>query len=106
MEKMEDTEEYQPGAEQIIPIYVHTLMFYGKPIVAVRLPDERPAVSIRSLCENMQLDRKAQVRRIQRTAPIRSDLIPNVMIDLGTGGSPQPSQVLVLRSLAYWLTGI
>jgi P22_AR N-terminal domain len=102
---MEDTEEYQPG-EQITPMEVRTLIFYGKPLVAVRLPDERPAVSIRSLCENMQLDRKAQVRRIQRTAPIAGDLVQNVMIDLGTGGGPQPSQVLVLRSLSYWLTGI
>ncbi len=103
---MEDEEEYQPGAEEIIPIEVHTLIFYGKPLVAVRLPDGRPAVSIRSLCLNMQLDRKAQVRRIQRTAPIAPDLVQNVMIDLGTGGGAQPSQVLVLRSLAYWLTGI
>lgn len=86
--------------------FEHTLLFYGKPLVAVRLPDGRPAVSIRSLCENMQLDRKAQVRRIQRTAPIATDLVHNVVIDLGTGGGPQPSQVLVLRSLAYWLTGI
>lgn len=61
---MEDEEEYQSGAEKIIPIEVNTLMFYGKPLVVIRLPDGRPAVSIRSLCENMQLDRKAQVRRI------------------------------------------
>ncbi len=103
---MEDEEEYQSGAEKIIPIEVNTLMFYGKPLVVIRLPDGRPAVSIRSLCENMQLDRKAQVRRIQRTAPIASDLVSNVVIDLDTGGGPQNSQVLALRSLAYWLTGI
>lgn len=103
---MEDEEEYQSSAEKIIPIEEHTLLFYGKPLVVVRLPDGRPAVSIRSLCENMQLDRKAQVRRIKRTAPIATDLVQNVMIDLGTGGGPQPSQVLALRSLAYWLTGI
>jgi len=103
---MEDEEEYQPGGEEIIPIEVHTILFYGKPLVAVRLPDGRPAVSIRSLCLNMQLDRKAQVRRIQRTAPIAGDLVQNVVIDLETGGGPQPSQVLILRSLAYWLTGI
>ena len=48
----------------------------------------------------MQLDRKAQVRRIPRTAPIATDLVQNVIIDLGTGGGPQPSQVLALRSLA------
>src|SRR5450759_3392128 len=98
---MEDEEEYQPGVEE-----VHTLLFYGKPLVAVRLSDGRPAVSIRSLCSNMELDRKAQVRRIKRTAPIAGDLVENVVIDLQTGGGPQPSQVLVLRSLAYWLTGI
>jgi hypothetical protein len=103
---MEDEEEYQAGAEEIIPIEVYTLDFYGKPLIAVRLPDGRPAVSIRSLCSNMELDRKAQVRRIKRTAPIVGDLVENVMIDLQTGGGPQPSQVLVLRSLAYWLTGI
>jgi P22_AR N-terminal domain len=98
---MEDEEEYQPGVEE-----VHTWLFYGKPLVAVRLSDGRPAVSIRSLCSNMELDRKAQVRRIKRTAPIAGDLVENVVIDLQTGGGPQPSQVLVLRSLAYWLTGI
>lgn len=103
---MEEEEEYQPRAEEILPLEVHTLTFYGKPLLAVTLPDGRPAVSIRSICSNMELDRKAQVRRIKRTVPIAGDLIENVMIDLQTGGGPQPSQVLVLRSLAYWLTGI
>lgn len=102
---MEDAEEYQTG-EPITPIEVYTLDFYGKPLIAVRLPDGRPAVSIRSICSNMELDRKAQVRRIKRTAPIAGDLVENVVIDLQTGGGPQPSQVLILRSLAYWLTGI
>jgi hypothetical protein len=61
-------------------------------------------VVIRSLCENMQLDRLAQVRRIQRTAPIAQDLLGNVRIE--TDGGPQRVQVLILRSVPYWLTGI
>lgn len=101
---MEEEAEYQPGAEEIIPVDEGALMFYGKPLIVVTLPDGRPAVSIRSLCENMELDRKAQVRRIRRTAPIAGDLVANVRIHTGGGG--QAVQVLVLRSLAYWLTGI
>ena len=102
---MEDEEEYQAGTP-IYPREVHVITFYGKPLVVVVLPDGQPAVSIRSLCDNMELERKAQVRRIQRTEVLAPDFRQNVMIDLGTGGGPQPSQVLILRSLSYWLIGI
>jgi P22_AR N-terminal domain len=103
---MEEAEEYQAGtgAQEIIPVEQGVIMFYGRPIIVVRLPDDRPAVVIRSLCENMQLDRLAQVRRIQRTAPIAGDLISHVRIE--TDGGPQRVQVLILRSVPYWLTGI
>ena len=33
---MEDEEEYQLGTEKIIPIEEHTLLFYGKPLIAVK----------------------------------------------------------------------
>ncbi len=103
---MEDAEEYQPSTEagEIIPVEQRVIMFYERPIIVVRLPDDRPAVVIRSLCDNMQLDRAAQVRRIQRTAPIVDDLIGNVRIE--TDGGFQRVQVLILRSVPYWLTGI
>lgn len=103
---MEEAEEYQEGteAQEIIPIEQGVIMFYGQPIILVRLPDGQPAVVIRSLCENMRLDRLAQVRRIQRTAPIAGDLVANVRIE--TDGGPQRVQVLILRSVPYWLTGI
>jgi antirepressor protein len=101
---MEVGEEYQAGAEEIIPLEQGIIKFYGKSLVVVRLPDGRPGVVIRSLCENMQLDRLAQVRRIQRTAPIAGDLVANVRIE--TEGGQQRVQVLILRSVPYWLTGI
>ncbi len=99
-------EEYQAGteAQEILPIEQGVILFYGRPIIVVRLPNGQPAVVIRSLCENMQLDRLAQVRRIQRTAPIAQDLLGNVRIE--TDGGPQRVQVLILRSVPYWLTGI
>jgi hypothetical protein len=90
--------------KEIIPIEQDTILFYGKPLIVVRLPDGRPSVVVRSLCENMQLDRLAQIRRIQRTEAIADDLISDVQIE--TDGGPQKVQVLVLRSVPYWLTGI
>lgn len=52
-----EEEVHQTEAKEIIPIEQDTILFYGKPLVVVRLPDGRPAVVVRSLCDNMQLDR-------------------------------------------------
>src|SRR5215469_18746976 len=52
----------------------------------------------------MQLERTSQIRRIQRTEAIADDFIPDVLIQ--TEGGPQSVQVLILRSVPYWLTGI
>ncbi len=90
--------------KEITPIEQDTILFYGKPLVVVRLSDGRPGVVVRSLCDNMQLDRFAQIRRIQRTEAIVDDLVSNVRIE--TEGGPQKVQVLILRSVPYWLTGI
>lgn len=77
---MEDNEQIEPvdEANVLIPVEQHTLIFYGKPIVVVRLPDGQPAVVMRYLCDNMQLDRSSQIKRIQRTKAIaRKFLKPN-----------------------------
>src|SRR6266568_4887241 len=68
--------------QELIPIEQHTLTFYGKPIIVVRLPDGRPGVVLRFLCENLHIDTNAQVQRVQRMA------------------------TLVLRSIAYWFATI
>jgi len=39
----------------------HTLTFYGKPIIVVRLPDGRPGVVLRFLCENLHIDTNAVI---------------------------------------------
>lgn len=85
------------------PVEQHTINFYGKPIVVVRLPDGRPAVVMRYLCDNMQLDRSSQIRRIQRTKAIAEDLV-NVMVQ--TKSAVQKMPALILRSVPYWLLGI
>jgi len=96
-------EEYFSGPE-IVPIEQDTIIFYGKPLVVVRLPDGQPAVFMRSLFDNMQLDRRGQFRRIQRTEAIADDLIGNVLIK--TEGDVQKAYVLALRAVPFWLAGI
>jgi hypothetical protein len=102
---MEDAEEYQSASEEIVPIKQETILFYGKPLIGVILPDERPGVVLRSLCENLQLDRAGQIRRIRRTEAIADDLVSNVRIEYQDGPA-QHAHVLVLHAVAYWLATV
>ncbi len=97
------TEDVPEEAEVFTPIEQGTLMFYGKSLKVVRLPDGRPGVVMRYLCDNMMLDRSSQVRRIQRTKAIAKDLV-YCFIDTESGVQKMPT--LVLRSLPYWLLGV
>src|SRR5947209_1819930 len=76
----------------LIPLEQQTLTFYGKLLVVVRLPDGRPAVVLRFLCENLEIDTNAQVRRIRRTEVIADDLV-NVRVE--TDGGPQNMAALI-----------
>lgn len=88
---------------ELIPIEQQTLLFYGKPIIVVRLPDGRPGVVVRFFCENMQIDTQAQLQRIRRTEVIAEDL---VTMQIVTEGGMQKMAVLVLHSVPFWLAGI
>src|SRR5438105_11686149 len=87
----------------LIPIEQETLIFRGLPLVVVRLPDGRPGVVLRWICENLHLDPSAQVRRIQRTEVIADDL---VYVRVQTEGGPQNMPTLVLHAVPYWLATI
>lgn len=89
--------------QELIPIEQQTLIFYGKPIIVVRLPDGRPGAVIRSFCENMQIDTTGQVQRIQRTEAISDDL---VYVQVETEGGFQRMAALVLHAVPFWLAGI
>jgi len=73
-QEQHETNETQPAAE-LIPVEQQTLLFYGKPLIVVRLPDGQPGVVLRSLCQNMQLDLSAQLKRIRRTEAIADALV-------------------------------
>jgi len=88
---------------ELIPIEQQTLLFYGKPIIVVRLPDGQPGVVVRFFCENMQIDTAAQLQRIRRTEAIAENL---VTMQIATEGGTQKMAVLVLHSVPFWLAGI
>ncbi len=89
--------------QDLLPVEQQTLIFYGKPIVVVRLPDGQPGVVLRFLCENLQIDTAAQMQRIRRTEAIAEDL---VFAQVETEGGSQRMAVLILHAVPFWLAGI
>jgi len=98
-----DEQESEQETQALIPIVQETITFNGKPLVVVRLPDSRPGVVLRWICENLSLAPEGQVRRIKRTEVIASDL---VYTQVQTEGGFQNMPTLVLDSVPYWLATI
>jgi hypothetical protein len=89
--------------EVLAPVEQATVPFYGRDLVAVRLSDGRVCAVLRWLCEGMQLEVTAQVRRIRRKTALRDDL---VSVRVETPGGPQAMPALALHGLPGWLYGI
>ncbi len=87
----------------IVPVEQDTVIFYNQPIVAVRLEDGSIYVVLRWICEGLQLDPTAQVRRIKRTEAIADELIN---VRLQTEGGIQIMPALKLRSLPSGLQAL
>jgi hypothetical protein len=97
------SQEQEQDSSPLVPIEQQTILFYGKPLVVVRLPDRRLAIVLRHICDNLQLEPTSQVRRIKRTEAIVDDL---VYTQIQTDGGPQIMSTLVLRAAPFWLAGI
>src|SRR5437763_13618581 len=97
------SDEQEQDSSPLMPVEQQTIMFYGKPLVVVRLPDGRPCIVLRHLCDNLQLEPTSQVRRIKRTEAIADDLVYTLV---QTDGGPQIMPTLVLRAAPFWLAGI
>ncbi|GAC1349221.1 MAG: hypothetical protein NVS4B12_21870 [Ktedonobacteraceae bacterium] len=98
-----DNEQEEQESQALIPTEQQTIMFRGLPLVVVRLPDGRPGVVLRWICENLHLTPTGQVTRIKRTEVIANDL---VYVRVETGGGFQKMPTLVLHSVPYWLATI
>jgi hypothetical protein len=96
-------EEQDQDPQALIPIVQETIMFRDSPLVVVRLPDGRPGVVLRWICENLGLAPNGQIARIKRTEVIADDL---VYVQVQTEGGFQTMPTLVLDSAPYWLATI
>jgi len=99
----EENVEQEQESQALIPTLQDTIIFNGKPLVVVRLPDGRPGVVLRWICENLHLAPGSQVLRIKRTEVIANDL---VYVQVQTEGGMQIMPTLVLDSTPYWLATI
>ena len=97
------SDEQEQDSSPLVPIEQQTIIFYGKPLVVVRLPDGRPGVVLRHFCDNLQLEPTSQVRRIKRTEAIADDL---VYTQIQTDGGPQIMPTLVLRAAPFGLLAL
>ncbi len=57
------SDEQEQESQALIPIIQQTIMFRGLPLVVVRLPDGRPGVVLRWICENLHPAPGPQVLR-------------------------------------------
>jgi len=102
-ENEEENGEQDQEAQALVPIVQDTITFNGKPLVVVRLPNGRPGVVLRWICENLHLAPGPQVLRIKRTEVIADDL---VYVQVQTEGGFQTMPTLVLHAVPYWLATI
>ena len=77
--------------------------FYGDELVAVQQPDGTIFVLFARLCDNLGLNRRPQVLRVQRHAVLDKGLIT---LTVQTDGGPQQVQCLKLSLLPLWLSGV
>lgn len=93
--------EYQE--QTLEPVEQESILFHGQNIVAVRLADGRICVVLRWICESLRLQPGGQVRRIERTASIASEL---VRVKIQTSGGKQIMPAITLKGFPVWILTI
>jgi hypothetical protein len=74
-----------------------------KPVMAMRMPDDRIAATLHSLCDAVQLDYIGQLQRIQRQPSLAKWLH---RISVLTLAGQQEVDVLIVTAIPAWLIGI
>ncbi len=71
------SDEQGQDSSPLMPIEQQTIMFYSKPLVVVRLPDGRPGIVLRHLCD---LQGYLKVLKEERKEPFFARMSKNLMI--------------------------
>jgi hypothetical protein len=90
--------------EVIIPLEQSSVLFFGQPVIVVRLPDGRIGAVVSNMCGVLHLDVASQVRRIREDDTIAESLV-SVRIQTETRG-PVTMGVLIAWAIPFWLSHI
>lgn len=81
-----------------------TVEFYGDELIAVRSKDDRIYVSVRHLCDALDLDRPSQVRRIRRHKVLAKGYQRGVILTPHRG--QQQAGLIRVDLVPLWLAGL
>jgi hypothetical protein len=87
----------------LVPLEQRIVEFYGDELVAVRADNGRVYVSLRHMCQALDIDMTAQRQRIQRHNVLNEGL---GVCKIQTPGGMQNTYVLRVDLVPLWLTGI
>jgi len=86
-----------------LPIVQAFIVFHSYRLLAIRLPDDRDAVSMRALCRTLGMDLSDQLKRIQRDPNFAGQL---VMARIQTPRGPRYAYFLIAEAIPLWLVGL
>lgn len=92
---METTPQQAP-----IPLEQAIIPFHGSQILAVRLPDNRVASTLNSLCTMLGIHPESQVRHIRKNKDLAEHLLP---AQVETTGGLQRMAVLIAEAIPFWV---
>ncbi len=87
-----------------LPVRERSMVFRGKEIATADLKDGKGYVSIRSLCEAMGLDPRAQRKRLMRKQTFFEPYTATILMT--TPGGPQKTLCLMADAVPVFLTGV
>ncbi len=97
-------------SKQLTVIEQRDVAFYGDELTAVRADDGHVYVSVRHLCQALDLDRTAQVRRIRRHDILDEGYKGGAILaspsKSGVGGGEQQAGLLRVDLIPLWLSGL
>lgn len=87
----------------LIPVQQLLVLFHGYQILAVRLPDNRIAASLKALCRMLNLSRNGQAQRIRRDKGLAEQL---VLARVEIAHKPQYMDFLIVEAIPSWALGL
>jgi hypothetical protein len=89
--------------QALIPREQDVILFHGNEILAVRLPDDRIAATLNSLCAVLGILPHGQIQRIRRDEYLAQHLL---LAFVKTAGGLQLMDVLIAEHISDWVMGL